>query len=61
MWICGLCIYVGGGAGGRERRRGGGGGGGAEGRGRNSTICTEWQECSSKCVSKCELLCIITV
>lgn len=39
----------------------GGGGGGAEGRGRNPTICTEWQECSSKCVPKCELLCIITV
>lgn len=32
-----------------------------EGGGSKSTICTEWQGCSSKCVPKCELLCIITV
>lgn len=49
-----------------------GGRGIGEGRGRRwkgakeggvskSTICTEWQGCSSKCVPKCELLCIITV
>lgn len=53
LWHCGLCIGEGGGAG----RVGGGGGVG----GRKPTVCTEWQECSSKCVPKCELLCTITV
>lgn len=56
LWSLHLC-----GGRGREGEVPGGGRRGEEGGGRNSTICTEWQECSSKCVPKCELLCIITV